>query len=89
MAKIATIGFFDGVHKGHRFLFNRLDKIAAERGLEPLIITFEEHPRTVLQSDYIPQLLSSADERKALLSAFGEVLMVPFREVQPLTAVGK
>lgn len=86
MAKIATIGFFDGVHKGHRFLFNRLDKIAAERGLEPLIITFEEHPRTVLQSDYIPQLLSSADERKALLSAFGEVLMVPFREVQPLTA---
>ena len=86
MNRIATIGFFDGVHKGHRYLFKQLDKIGAARGLQPLIITFEEHPRSVLQSDYVPQLLSSADERKALLSAFGEVVMLPFEQVQPLTA---
>ena len=86
MSKIATIGFFDGVHKGHRYLFKQLDGIAAERGMVPLIVTFEEHPRTVLQSDYLPQLLTTTDERRALLSAYGEVLMLPFAEIQALTA---
>lgn len=86
MLKIATIGFFDGVHKGHRYLFNQLDKIGAERGLSPLIVTFEEHPRVALQSDYMPHLLTTADERRALLSAYGEVLMLPFAAIQTLTA---
>ena len=84
--RIATIGFFDGVHKGHQFLFEHLCSIAAERGLKPLIITFASHPRLALDSDYIPQLISSLEERKALLSQFGEVLVLPFEEVQPLTA---
>ena len=86
MNKIAPIGFFDGVHKGHRYLFKQLDCIAAERNLEPLIVTFEQHPRMVLQADYIPQLLSSTSERKALLSAYGQVLMLPFPDIQTLTA---
>ena len=86
MKHIATIGFFDGVHKGHRYLFKQLDKMAAERGLVPLIVTFEEHPRSVLQSDYLPQLLTTTDERRALLSAYGEVIMLPFADVQALTA---
>ena len=86
MHTIATIGFFDGVHKGHRYLFKQLDKIGAERGLQPLIISFASHPRQVLQSDYLPQLLTTTDERRALLSAYGEVLMLPFEQIQPLTA---
>lgn len=86
MKRIATIGFFDGVHKGHRYLFSQLDKIAAERGLEPFIVTFEEHPREVLQSDFIPQLLTGKEERRALLSAYGHVLMLPFHTIQTLTA---
>ena len=86
MKRIATIGFFDGVHKGHRYLFKQLDRIAAERGLEPLIVTFEEHPREVLQSDFVPQLLTGKEERRALLSAYGHVLMLPFASIQALTA---
>lgn len=86
MKRIATIGFFDGVHKGHRYLFKQLDKMAAERGLVPLVVTFKEHPRSVLQSDYLPQLLTTTDERRALLSAYGEVIMLPFADVQALTA---
>lgn len=86
MKRIATIGFFDGVHKGHRYLFKQLDRLAAERNMEPLIVTFEQHPRMVLQEDYIPQLLSSTSERKALLSAYGHVLMLPFQDIQALTA---
>lgn len=84
--KIATIGFFDGVHKGHQYLFEHLRKEADERGLEPLIVTFETHPRAVLQSDYMPQILTSLPEREALLNEYGEVLVLPFEKVQPLTA---
>ena len=86
MRRIATIGFFDGVHKGHRYLFKQLNEEAAARGLKPLIVTFEEHPRTVLQSDYIPKLLSTKEERKALLSAYGEVVMLRFSTIRDLTA---
>ena len=87
MKRIATIGFFDGVHKGHQFLFARLRELANERGLAPLIVTFDTHPRTVLDSDYIPQLLTSREEREKQLSEYGEVLILPFAEVQPLTAL--
>ena len=86
MGRIATIGFFDGVHKGHRYLFKQLNEEAAARGLKPLIVTFEEHPRMVLQSDYIPKLLSTKEERKALLSVYGEVVMLRFNAIRDLTA---
>lgn len=84
--RIATIGFFDGVHKGHCYLFEHLQEEAAKRELEPLIVSFYEHPRAALQSDYIPQLLSTVGERKALLSAFGKVLILPFADIMTLTA---
>ena len=51
MNRVATIGFFDGVHKGHRFLFEQLHQVADERQLSPLIITFDAHPRASLQHD--------------------------------------
>ena len=86
MRKVATIGFFDGVHKGHQFLFEHLRKEADQRGLMPLIVTFQQHPRVLLQSDYVPQLLTTAEERQALLGAYGEVLMLPFEQIQALTA---
>lgn len=86
MLKIATIGFFDGVHKGHQFLFDHLRTFASERGLAPLIVTMDRHPRAVLQADYIPHLLTSTEEREKILSQYGEVLMLPFEDVQPLTA---
>ena len=86
LQRIATIGFFDGVHKGHMFLFEHLTQLASERHLEPLIITFDTHPRAVLQSDYVPQLLTSLEEREALLSRFGEVKVLPFADICHLTA---
>lgn len=67
-------------------MFKQLNEEAAARGLKPLIVTFEEHPRTVLQSDYIPKLLSTKEERKALLSAYGEVVMLRFSTIRDLTA---
>lgn len=68
---VASIGFFDGVHAGHRFLIEQVKKLASERGLQSMLITFYEHPRTILNSDYIPQLLTSPDEKLALLRQTG------------------
>ena len=86
MSSIATIGFFDGVHRGHQFLFQCLRSEAQERGLRTLIITFKSHPRMALQADYIPHLLTSPSEREVLLSKYGEVLMLPFEDFHLLTA---
>ena len=40
LPNVATIGLFDGVHRGHRFLIEQVCKVAAERGLASSVITF-------------------------------------------------
>ncbi|MDR1203097.1 MAG: bifunctional riboflavin kinase/FAD synthetase [Tannerellaceae bacterium] len=77
---VATIGFFDGVHLGHRFLIDNMIKIAKERNLPSAVITFSEHPRNVLQSDYQPQLLNSFEEKLAHLETTGVdyCIVLPF-----------
>lgn len=68
---VATIGFFDGVHAGHRFLIHELEQIARTAGLPSAVITFPEHPRAVLHSDYQPKLLNSFDEKLKQLASTG------------------
>lgn len=68
---VATIGFFDGVHRGHRFLIDELKTIARRQQLPSAVITFAEHPRAVLQSDYQPKLLNAFEEKVRYLSATG------------------
>ena len=65
---VATIGFFDGVHRGHRFLIDRVIEEAQRLGMSSAVITFDRHPREVLQTDYQPDLLSTLDEKLLLLS---------------------
>lgn len=60
---VATIGFFDGVHLGHQFLINRLAEMATQENLESMVITFDCHPRQVLQSNYQPRMLSTLEEK--------------------------
>ena len=55
----ATIGCFDGVHTGHRYLVKQVRDIADEKGLKSALITFPVHPRQVMQADYMPELLYS------------------------------
>lgn len=59
----ATVGFFDGVHLGHLNLIEQLAKIADERNLKSMVVTFPEHPRQVLQTDYKPLLLSTPEDK--------------------------
>ena len=85
MPKIATIGFFDGVHRGHRFLFAQLHEHAKHHQLTPAIFTFDRHPKELLTGQ-APAMLTTHDERKALLQKFGEVHFLDFAAVQCLTA---
>ena len=85
MPKIATIGFFDGVHRGHRFLFAQLHEHAKHHQLTPAIFTFDRHPKELLTGQ-APAMLTTHDERKALLQKYGEVHFLDFAAVQQLTA---
>ena len=80
MGYCATIGFFDGVHKGHRYLIKQVNEVAQQRGLPSMVITFETHPREVLHSTFCPQLLSTPEEKMALLAKTGidRPVMLPF-----------
>ncbi len=95
MPAIATIGFFDGVHKGHRYLFEQLRGYAEQYDERALIFTFLQHPRSVLatlsggkdEALTCPPLLTTVEEREQLLGQFGDVHFFDFAEVQPLTAL--
>ena len=67
----ATVGFFDGVHLGHQHLIATMREQAARQGLETAVVTFDRHPRQVLNPDWQPQLLTSAVEKAVLLAQTG------------------
>ncbi|MGC9151425.1 MAG: bifunctional riboflavin kinase/FAD synthetase [Microbacter sp.] len=66
-----TIGFFDGVHRGHQYIIEQLKKIALQNNLKSAIITFRTHPRKELHSEFVPHLLTSLDEKLELISKTG------------------
>ena len=68
---VATIGFFDGVHIGHRFLIDQVKREAKSRNLPAAVITFPVHPRKVLQKDYQPALLCGFEEKVTRLETTG------------------
>ena len=76
---VATIGFFDGVHQGHQFLMAQLRKEAAERGMRSMAITFESHPRQVVQGGWKPELLTDLHEKLRLLKTTGIDTVVVLR----------
>lgn len=79
---VATIGFFDGVHRGHRFLIDHVVKMARSSGLDATVITFDRHPRQVLHADYQPRMLSTLDEKLAHLrqTALDNIVVLHFDE---------
>lgn len=71
MAYVATIGFFDGVHLGHQCLINQVTSLGKERGMGSMLVTMDRHPREVLCDNYMPPLLTTLEEREALLRQTG------------------
>ena len=64
---IATIGVFDGVHRGHQHLLRTLREEAASRGAGSAAVTLREHPVTVLRPEVSVSYVCSLEERLALL----------------------
>ena len=87
VACAATIGFFDGVHRGHQYLIRQVVQCAASRGQASLLVTFRRHPRQVMHADYQPQLLSTFEEKCALLAATGADYCAPLDFTMELAAL--
>ncbi|HFC97006.1 MAG TPA: bifunctional riboflavin kinase/FAD synthetase [Thermosulfurimonas dismutans] len=86
---VATLGNFDGVHVGHQALIRETLAWADSLGGEPLVITFEPHPRKVLQPAVPLRLLTPFEEKLEFFEELGlsSVLIIPFdREVADLPA---
>ena len=86
---VVTLGTFDGVHKGHKVLLQKLTDAAAAIGCQSVVLTFFPHPRMVLQQASDVKLLNTMDEKAALLEAAGvdNLVIHPFsHEFSRLTA---
>ncbi|MBP5714230.1 MAG: bifunctional riboflavin kinase/FAD synthetase [Prevotella sp.] len=86
---VATLGCFDGVHRGHQLLISMVLRKAEEMGQPSVVITFDRQPRELFDPDYRPQLLSTLEEKEQLIAALGvnHLVVLPFtKELASLTA---
>lgn len=77
---VLTLGVFDGVHVGHQSIIEKLNNIAEECGGESTLLTFEPHPRLVLNKEAELQLLTTLEEKISLLEKYGlkNLILHPF-----------
>jgi riboflavin kinase/FMN adenylyltransferase len=83
-----TIGNFDGVHKGHKQIMQRVRSIAQEHGWKAALLTFDPHPSKLVAPARAPRLLTTLDQRAGLIQEQGidQVLVLPFTaEIARLT----
>lgn len=77
---VVTIGSFDGVHRGHARILERVRERAAVLGAEPVVMTFDPHPRCVLRPQSCPETLTTVADKAELLGSAGihRLLVLPF-----------
>ena len=77
---VVTVGVFDGVHKGHLEIIDKLSAVAKAKKCESVVITFEPHPRLVLPHHAELRLLQTLDEKLERFEIAGvdSVLVIPF-----------
>lgn len=69
--RVATVGTFDGVHKGHRLVIDTLKKLAEESGASPLVFTFNRHPLCIIAPARAPKRIMSAEDEVMALRSLG------------------
>ena len=68
---IATIGTFDGIHIGHQKILNSLARFAKENSLKSVVITFDPHPRKIINKKNSIGLINTIEEKKEKLKTLG------------------
>jgi riboflavin kinase/FMN adenylyltransferase len=68
---VLALGNFDGVHRGHRKILDRVRRVAGERGATPVVMTFDPHPPRVVRPDKAPPLLMTTAQRLEAIAAAG------------------
>ena len=84
---VVTVGMFDGVHRGHRALLDRVAAEAAARGLPAAAVTFDRHPLAVLRPGSEPPLLTTLDRKVELLGQAGMAVVVVLEFTRELSQV--
>lgn len=76
----ATVGVFDGVHRGHQHVIRRVRTLAAASGMQSMVVTFDRNPLEIVCPERAPMPLMSLSERVAKLHAAGvdRVEVLPF-----------
>jgi len=87
-ASVVTVGMFDGVHRGHRALLERVAAEAAARGVPAAAVTFDRHPLAVLRPGSEPPLLTTLDTKVALLGEAGMAVVLVLEFTRELSEVG-
>jgi riboflavin kinase/FMN adenylyltransferase len=79
---VLTIGTFDGVHTGHRRVIEQMRRRSAEINGETVIITFDPHPRTVVNVNSPIRMINTMSEKIELFSSLGldHLVIIPFTE---------
>ena len=79
---VVTVGFFDGVHVGHRAVLRRTVDAAREREIPSIAVTFDRHPREVLTPGKEPRLLTTVQRKADLIEEAGidALLVLEFTE---------
>jgi len=77
---VVTVGTFDGVHRGHQAVLAEIEQRATRRKGHSVLVTFDRHPLTVVRPGESPDLLTTPDEKKAILAQSGldYVAFLPF-----------
>ena len=69
--KVAAIGTFDGLHRGHQAVLNKVKWLARENQLLPVAVTFDRHPLAHINPERAPESITSAAEKTRLIRAYG------------------
>ncbi len=82
MSPVLALGNFDGLHRGHQKIVERIRRSAADRGATALVLTFDPHPPRVVRPDKAPPLLMTMPQKVAALDKAGlhGVAVVRFTE---------
>jgi len=86
---VVTIGNFDGVHRGHKKIIDKLISSSKEHNGDPIVITFRNHPRTLFHPELLCRMITTVEEKQKFLYQLGinNIIMLNFtREFANLTA---